>query len=513
MSDVHSRLLVTTPPKPDESLTGYLVRLAGLNNYAGPDWILSMAGLDKGRGNWKWPSYAFCSIVELKRLGELLALDLPGLEELRYPPVETAGRVVGNHLFFGAPVPRSVIHPQSPKVCPECLKESRHCRRIWDFKLVTCCSTHQRQLIDGCPACGKRLKWYRPAASACDCGFDLRGVNLPPVNDPASRLSNMLCRLCGLPCGQECEDVRGDNPLATLNLEHAVTAALFVSSRITRRGKITGEGLAFLSNCEMHDLLLGAASIFEGWPDRFYDFIESRRSGRSGAPSLRRQFGEFYSSLFMHPRLSSASLDFFRRGFASYLESRRPRHSVRRVELNPKYINKTEAAERLGVSKKWLDRFISDGKIKTVMQKEWGVNQLLVEVDSVGKLREELRCLLGVKEVAELLGVPWWVVPQLAHAGCLTPARGPSVDGYRKLRFRPGDVETLVRGITSRLPEGDPLCTHCPDIKAAVKRFGYLRGSLVARIKAVLDGKVPPRKQPWRRKNSAPKMESLYLPF
>lgn len=70
MRKLGSRLLMTSPPEPDESLTGYLVRLSTLNNYKGPAWILSAAGLAKGQGTWKWPSFVFRHSVELKNLGE-----------------------------------------------------------------------------------------------------------------------------------------------------------------------------------------------------------------------------------------------------------------------------------------------------------------------------------------------------------------------------------------------------------------------------------------------------------
>lgn len=515
MQGIHPKLLVTTPPKPDEPLTSYLVRLSALNHYEKPAWILSMAGIPTKYIREKWPFFMFCPATELKRLNELLALDLPALESLRYPPTETALRDSGDHLFFGVPVPRCVIQPQSPKVCPECLKESQHCRRIWDIKFVTCCPIHQRLLVDRCPDCGERLKWYRRAVSVCDCGFDLRRAPGTFMNDAASRLCNMFCRACGLPDVPEGEGTRCDNPLIALNLEHLVAAVLFISSRTIAHGSMAGRGLAFLGNRETHDLLLKTASIFEGWPDRFYDFLERERSGRhdQSRAMLSGQFGQFYQHLFAHARLSHANLDFFRLGFAAYLELCEEGHLVKKVKLNLKYLTRGAVEKRLGVSWRTVRRLISAGKLKTVTRKGWMGERILVEAESVEKLRQELGQLLGTKEVAKFLGIPPFLVSKLATADILKAGRGPNIDGYNRLKFDRRDVENLKKSITDRLPEYHPLFENCPNIGTNVKRFGSTKLGLIRNVNAILNAKPTPHRRPSRGRRLIPRNESPCLPF
>lgn len=509
MQKLGNRLLVTPPPKHDESLTGYLVRLSDLNNYGGPEWILSAAGIYKGHNSWQWPSFVFRHSTDLEKLRELMGLSLPHLETLLYPPAEAAGTSLGTHLFYDSPVPQSMIHPQPPKVCPACLKESPYCRRIWDFKLVTCCPTHGCLLVDECQNCHKKLKWYRPATSFCECGLDLRKAHLQSTNDAAARLSGILCRLCGLSGSPNDMAIGEHNPLATLNLEYAVVAVLFLSSRIIH-GHITGGGMVLPSNREVHEILLQTASIFENWPDGFHAFIESKRSvtRRSDRRNPRHSLDKLYSYLFNKARLSASELDFFRDEFVRYLELSGEKHRARPAL---KYITKKEAAKRLGMCTKSLRPLISEGKLKTVMPESWRINHHFIDAGSVENLKEELSQLIDAKRAAKWLGVSTRVIEQLTAAGCLAPARGPSVDGHNKLRFNQRDVINLMRNITSRLPKGDPLFTRCPDLRMAVQRFGPSNANLASKIKAIQAGYLFPLKPSVAR--LSPKMESLSLPF
>jgi predicted DNA-binding protein (UPF0251 family) len=304
----------------------------------------------------------------------------------------------------------------------------------------------------------------------------------------------MLCSVCGLPDVPECEGGRDDNPLAALDFENLVTAVLFISGRIIARGGMKGRGLAYLNNREAHDLMLRTAAVFEGWPDRFYDLLEYERSRwRHPWPdNAVGMFGKFSESLFAHAGLSHASLNFFRLGFASYLELREIGHWAKKVKLNLKYLTRRAAAKRLGVDWRTMQGFISEGRLKTVTRKGWQREQILVEAESVEKLRAELGQLLGTKEVAERLGVSPYLLSDMVAAGVLKAVRGSNIDGYKYLKFNRRDVENLMRNITSRLPEYDPLFKHCPGLWTAVKKFGQPKWGLIKTIKAILADSLLP---------------------
>ncbi len=60
-----------------------------------------------------------------------------------------------------------------PQVCPRCLREGGACLLDWELAGAVACLQHGCPLIDGCPHCGRRLTWLRPAVDVCNCGHYL----------------------------------------------------------------------------------------------------------------------------------------------------------------------------------------------------------------------------------------------------------------------------------------------------------------------------------------------------
>jgi hypothetical protein len=509
MPEAHPRLLLTPGPKPDESLMGYLMRLSEINGYETAGHIVSAAGISNVN-NWRRARFAFSACEDMEGLRELTGLTPLSLSTLLYPPAGAG--FAEDHLFFGAPVHRGAIQPQTPKVCPACLGESAYCRRIWDFKLITCCPIHQCLLADECPECGLRIRYARPSPCKCRCGFDLRGMPTRSASDAASRLSCLFYRLCGLG-GTEDNSIDAQNPLAPLDLGHAATAVLFLSSQLLNRGRVMGQGLRSLYNREVHELLVQIGSIFEGWPERFFEFIKAKRERyyRPDEGRFTMDFGELYVDLFDKERLLHKELKFFSEAFARYLELQQiSRHAIKKLRIKPKYLAINEAAARLDTSRLLVSRFISQGKLKTVSREGHRI-PLLVEVDSVEKLKDELSRLLNFGAAAKYLGVAPFVLSGLVRAGCLTPKRGRHVDGSR-LYFDREEVEGLFKGVTSRMHPLDPLNKNCPDLRLAVKRFGPMDDNLPNKIKAILAGKLFPRRKSVERRRT-PVLKSMALPF
>jgi TniQ protein len=163
-----SIFVIRSKPESDESYFGFLIRLAELNAYDTPFWIIQAARL---RGTTlTGPQRESNSEVNLSRLADLCGLEINDLRKLLPASADEphAASILG-HTFS-----RSLINLRRPRVCPKCLCESNYCRKQWEFTAVTACPVHQIMLLDECNACGKQLSWVRKNVSLCHCGADWR---------------------------------------------------------------------------------------------------------------------------------------------------------------------------------------------------------------------------------------------------------------------------------------------------------------------------------------------------
>ncbi len=150
-------MLCTPSPYVDESLAGYLLRLAQSNYYQTPNWILHLAEYQKGRRihfplNSDKPS----------QLSQLIQVD----DEL-LKSIALGATAKDNVVSYS-------VHKGATQLCPYCLRESPYSRYIWDSKMSQTCPIHRCHLINKCPQCQQLIKWSRPGVAKCQCGFDFR---------------------------------------------------------------------------------------------------------------------------------------------------------------------------------------------------------------------------------------------------------------------------------------------------------------------------------------------------
>lgn len=254
-------LLRYSPPYSDESLAGYLLRLAEKNHYQSPNWILQLAGLKANRGidlslNRKQPS----------RLSQLVKVNDEQLKMM------ATGAVVRFKQC------RYVIYNYAQKLCPQCLKQALYCRRLWDDKHLKACPFHGCRLMQECPQCQQAIKWSRPGVSRCQCGFDFRDSQAAEASSYQVKLSLYLYGLDGhQDCQKAIQALYGaDNPIFELTLSQFTRLSSFLGSlirtyqrsqRCLALNKIILTDWEFkkenLSNCEL------ILDFFEQWQDNF----------------------------------------------------------------------------------------------------------------------------------------------------------------------------------------------------------------------------------------------------
>jgi len=179
------RLPRSLDPLPDESLPGYVLRLAHRLDVS-PARIASLTGLSTGsprhvasgrvalsRALFALDPDRAATFADATRLTtqEVTKLTLTSLGG-RYPPLDTHRRGRQRQIH-GISIKESWVLTRATRYCPRCLAgdgtviQRRHggaWSRLWRLPVVFACTTHRRLLQRTCPACGTAVH-QRPANS------------------------------------------------------------------------------------------------------------------------------------------------------------------------------------------------------------------------------------------------------------------------------------------------------------------------------------------------------------
>lgn len=162
---------------PDESLTGYLLRLADSNGYSGIRKLLAAANISPLRDFAQTILEIRANLPSLQRLASMAvghAEHLDGYSLQRLGPdavlidscrVEIDGLILGRMAY-----------------CPVCLAQDGFSRAEWEVGAVTACAIHSLQLHDECPHCRAPASWNRASFLNCkECGTDYRTAPQRPA--------------------------------------------------------------------------------------------------------------------------------------------------------------------------------------------------------------------------------------------------------------------------------------------------------------------------------------------
>src|SRR6185503_15927738 len=108
MAQPAHRLVLRSLPHGDESFLGYLVRLAELNLYRCPRWILQLAKMPNQQT--RKVAFVFNDKRELSHLSDLTSVEGDRLRGLLYSSAGATGRF-GNFLLFSNAIPSYLLRP------------------------------------------------------------------------------------------------------------------------------------------------------------------------------------------------------------------------------------------------------------------------------------------------------------------------------------------------------------------------------------------------------------------
>ena len=271
-------------PYPDESLVGFLFRLARRRRLPTIRPLMSASSIVNLTTQ---PSGQ-----QLRALAEVASLEVGQLEAITYGPPNPA---IG--LFRGISLPSNVFDGRGAaqrRVCPECLREAPYHRAIWDLTFTSVCPVHRKVLMDTCRRCGQPLRWLGSDLTRCghaDDG-DLTQMTAEDVSEADVRATRVVHGLLkDERYAADAEKARALPPFRDLADNHIVEFLYRLGlEAIGARPKIfsteqTGE-LAWSAHLALGRGLEAA----ERWPDGFFEVLDNmrRRSASTVAASLRR---------------------------------------------------------------------------------------------------------------------------------------------------------------------------------------------------------------------------------
>lgn len=174
-------------PEGDESLPGFLLRLAEQNRYAGISAFLRAVLPEVPEVSLRRQLSAVRqSATHLARLGRVACGDETAL--LAFQRRSIGSEAVWMH---DCRVPLDGLNLATVAVCPHCLEEHGHCREAWELSPVVVCPVHECVLISSCSQCNQPLRWER--SSIYRCGHC--SASLVAGAEPAAPVSPAECRL------------------------------------------------------------------------------------------------------------------------------------------------------------------------------------------------------------------------------------------------------------------------------------------------------------------------------
>jgi hypothetical protein len=479
-------LLHRPQPLKDESLSGYLLRVAEQNGFATAKWISELASLRR--------KFAVVR-QDLRPMADLLGVDVAELERRCYWPADWAGdRQM--HLFFGQPVPVRALNLLRPRLCPECLRASPHVRQSWDLALTAICPEHRCVLLDACPECGSALSWNRSAVCLCQhCGHDLREAQAPAADADAVDLTALLHHQAGLNKANAPQEIPAE--IAVLPLAALIKVTLLVGATAKNLNSVGGHWpCAWLNAAEMADLVQKAAKMFKGWPSAFHEVLSQARKWKAegAGMGLEHDFRGLYRALYKDFR--EAHFDFLRKAFEDYITGQwdggvlggKNTRLADGTRQSRKFTTKGAVARILGARPETVDHLITSNKLTGVVLPAGKRRFTLVARDSVDGFRAEEAGMVDMETLTALLGVSKHPAVSLVRAGVIKPVLLRSI-GRPRMRFRRADVVDLLRRLEGLAPRLSTAGDHLP-LSAVLRVLSFNGLGLAGLLGEVLDGRV-----------------------
>lgn len=471
-------------PFPDESLPGFVLRMAENHGYSNPLAFLKTVGphitsLRK----------AAMDVDNHQKMAAYLALRPDEVDRLCYGPGP-------DYRILGHEIHRDFLGNGTRRLCPLCIREARYHRAFWDLTVATVCPLHAIRLIDRCPECGHSLNWRVGPITSCSnpkCIGDVQSADGTPVAEAEMTGVRGLHRLL---YSGNCPEL---NPaIRALSVSEQIRLICYLGY-----AQICGQvmlGASQLRNCspdKVHLALEAGWQMCVTWPSSFHVILDRQRAragNRKGRYGVRKQFGRLHRYLEEN-----------RRPFARVLEAElrsyildRPEIITRAPKLRPgesdgdlrkRAVTISEARDVLHVGLEKMHALADERDLYFVRPTGSGAPAVL-RADLVYALQEERSRLRTKEEVLGMLQTSKPTVDKLRQAGLLPAV--PDPDNEDGLLYPADGVQALLQDLESRIPAGSTRPKQRVDMMMIARRVRRPGFDMADVVQAVRDGRLVP---------------------
>lgn len=405
-----AELLTRTPdPLPNESILGYVLRVAERNGYDSPWHVFRLAGYKQGQMR--------TAGLRVEGLAQILGKDPVLLARHAYVGIGVDGKPL--YQVSGVPVARSqLLSPlrlMRPHVCVDCIEEHHATDACWELSAFVACPAHGHMLLKECPSCKRPLSWYRPGLLTCACGASLRNAQTE-IAPPA--LLGLMAVLQRKVRGQSKPlDVELQAGMPVEDLENLDLRTLLHVYAVLER----------LNTTALHTTvpIPAAAEVFGNWPIGFHGYLHRMGSRAievaSPGVGLIRQFSALYNALFKSRR-TFQSVDFLREEFiqfglkawdAGVVDEKllRGKHSSAR------FVTVSAIARRLGVMPITARRWLANGGLPGKAIRNGSTCRFVADTDGLTALPGYRSDRVDSRDAGRVASLPVSVLLSLKKAG------------------------------------------------------------------------------------------------
>lgn len=407
----------------DESLNGYLLRLAEENFLSSTNALLRPTGIRRK---------AHYSESERAIIAEYHGLEVQRLDQM------AAFSAINGSITNGYFSRKAAVG-----VCPDCLRESGYIRQAWHHELFTACPKHQALLLVQCPDCESPLELSRGALSRCGCGFEFTEAAVRPADAANIFVSSVL-----MARREHQSMLRGlsDEPGIPDDVDKFL---LFLANLTLVVPQRKNAAIEFQRALQINN---ACYAIAQDLPARFRAFVQQKVQEANQLESSRfvHNLGAWYKELnstFASTAYASIRAEAYGviLGQANAPINRKMKHIGAELLGLKSTFTAAEAARLLGSSPDRIVSFVKTGKLAGKILNGASVEFCLVERTAVEAQQQAAAGLIAGKDLLKSLNITRRVRERLVECGVLTRVADAEKPLFAKGDYLRQDIQRLIK--------------------------------------------------------------------